>query len=62
MRNQPIASDADRIEAARLAAEKLRTALEWRPRRGRRTHRVWDHFTDSVGGVTSVLRRRTLLR
>lgn len=42
-------ADADLIEAARLAAERLRDRL------ADLSSEDWEHYTDSVGGVVSRL-------
>lgn len=47
-------SDAERIEAARYAAEKLRELMEvCELLGGERPVRNWEHYVDSVGGVHS---------
>ncbi len=46
--SDPCATDADRIEAARLIADKLAVWLAW-------NHMDWAHYADSVGGVVSVV-------
>jgi len=46
-RKQALVSDSDRIEAARLVAERLyRFLLKLQPR--------WSHYFDSAGAVFSV--------
>ncbi len=54
----PLASDADRLEAARIAADLI--CAELRDRELRRaawtaSAPTWNHYIDSVGGVHSEL-------
>jgi len=51
IRELPLASDRDRIAAARYAAERLALHLNLLARKRRL---VWSHYSDSAGAVVSV--------
>lgn len=53
LRKRALIKDSERIEAARLAAERVRAHMPIHSHHGR----VWYHFTDSVGGIHSESRR-----
>ncbi len=67
-----LVSDVDRIQAARIAAERLQESMQLAeglrtvrrlPRgRSRPAVWVWDHFLDSVGGITSEQRKARVSR
>lgn len=53
LRQRALLQDQDRIEAARLAAERLEAAMQRPLGRPSKRRQRWEHYVDSLGGIHS---------